>query len=82
VFFAIPIAGLNAQNVSAQTVPGVLPLDLLEDDGVTDIHGSVSTYSYTGSGTGTVVPEPSEFLPACLGLAGLARMYRLARKSR
>ncbi len=81
ILFAIPVADLNAQNVSAQTIPGQLPLDLLEDDGVTDIHGSVSTYSYTGSGAG-VVPEPSEFLPVCLGLVALARMYRLAGKSR
>ena len=54
VNFSIPAAGLNQTNVAAQAIVGLNPpVDLLEDDGVTDIQGSVSNYSYSG------VPEPS-----------------------
>ena len=54
VNFSIPAAGLNQTNVTAQAIFGLNPpVDLLEDDGVTDIQGSVSNYSYSG------VPEPS-----------------------
>jgi hypothetical protein len=72
--FKIPTAGLNAQNVAAQAIAGLNPpLDLLEDDGVTDIHGSVSQYSYTGP---AAVPEPSEIVPLGLifGLLALSRL--------
>lgn len=56
------IGSLNGSNISAQTISGFLPLDLLEDDGVTDIQGSITTYSSAG-GTGTnPVPEPSAWL--------------------
>ena len=49
--FRIPLGSLNSQNVAAQGIPNLNPsLDLLEDDGVTDIQGSVTTYSY--------IPEP------------------------
>ena len=68
--FQIPAAGLNSQNVSAQPIFGLLPLDLLEDDGITDIHGTVNTYSYTGA-VGAV-PEPSAFVPLALLLAAMA----------
>lgn len=70
--FQIPAASLNAQNVPATAIVGLLPMELLEDDGVTDIHGSVTTYSYTGA---AAVPEPAEFLPMCAGLAAMARLY-------
>ncbi len=40
--FMIPAASLNVMNVAAQNISGLLPLDLLEDDGVTDIQGSVT----------------------------------------
>lgn len=57
--FAIPASALNSANVAAQAIPGLNPsVDLLEDDGVTDIQGSINSYSYTGSGT-SAVPEPS-----------------------
>ena len=36
------------------------PLDLLEDDGATDIHGSITSYSYTSAET--AVPEPSSMV--------------------
>jgi hypothetical protein len=54
--FKIPAASLNSLNVTAQTIVPIAPLDLLEDDGVTDIQGSVTKYSYTGA---SPIPEPS-----------------------
>lgn len=60
--FMIPFANLNDQNITGQGVPNLLPLDLLEDDGVTDIHGLVTEYSYTG------VPEPSAIVFVGSGL--------------
>ena len=65
--FVIPSTNLNSQNVAAQGIPGLLPLDLLEDDGATDIHGSVTNYSYVSA---SPVPEPTLFvLTACCFVA-------------
>ena len=55
--FEIPAALLNSQNVAAIGLDQPHPLDLLEDDGVTDIHGQIATYSYTADTS--AVPEPS-----------------------
>ncbi len=68
--FAISSTDLNTQNVFAQEIPGLLPLDLLEDDGVTDIHGLATNYSYASA---SPVPEPagSAFAAAGLIVAGL-----------
>ncbi len=55
--FRILATGLNAQNVMATGLDPPHPLDLLEDDGVTDIHGTITSYSYTGRVS--AVPEPS-----------------------
>ena len=66
--FRIPAASLNSQNVAAEAVNGLTPLDLLEDDGATDIQGTVAQYSYTGVSS---VPEPSSiflFLPVVVWL--------------
>jgi len=63
--FMIPAANLNGQNVVAQGILNLLPLDLLEDDGVIDIHGSITNYSYTA---GSPAPEPSAFVLAVAGL--------------
>lgn len=63
--FSIAAAGLNSQNVAA-TGMGLAPLDLLEDDGVTDIHGSVTSYSETA------VPEPSSLVLMAGVLAAVA----------
>lgn len=73
--FQIPAAMLHSQNVAATGLDQPHPLDLLEDDGVTDIHGSIDQYSYTGVNT---VPEPSSVLLlgcvlAALGLIGKQR---------
>ena len=67
--FQIPAASLQMQNVAATGLDPPHPLDLLEDDGITDIHGSVTTYSYSGVAT---VPEPAMLWPLCFSLALLA----------
>jgi PEP-CTERM motif len=77
--FQIPATGLNSQNVAAAGLDQPHPLDLLEDDGVTDIHGTISSYSYARS---SAIPEPTSLLLFTGGLAfvGLAaRNYRPRR---
>lgn len=78
--FTILAGDLNRQNAAAQQTPNLLPLDLLEDDGVTDIHGIVTGYSYTPVGE---VPEPLSvtLLGTCLIAAGcIARSKKRAHK--
>src|SRR6267143_1981199 len=67
--FRIPAASLNSQNVAATGLDPPHPLDLLEDDGTTDIHGTITSYSYTG--TVSAVPEPSRAVLLSGLLAGL-----------
>ena len=69
--FQIPSAGLNSQNVTAQALFGLTPLDLLEDGGTTDIQGSVTSYSYIFD---SPVPEPSAIGPLALMVAAMAGM--------
>lgn len=65
VNFQIPAGMLADQNVPASTISGLSPaLDLLEDDGTTDIQGTVTGFSN--------VPEPSAALPLFLILATIA----------
>lgn len=78
--FLIPAASIHSANVIAQAVTGLTPpLDLLEDDGVTEVQGSIGSYSYSGSVS--PVPEPSETIPSIIGLAGLWLMRRRLRAS-
>jgi len=49
--FEIPATSLTSQNIVAIGLDQPHPLDLLEDDGATDIHGTITGYSYS--------PEPS-----------------------
>ena len=76
--FKIPAALLNSQSVAAIGLDPPHPLDLLEDDGITDIQGTITTYSYTGPAS--TVPEPS--LAGFLGcaLAGLIAANRMQIK--
>jgi hypothetical protein len=77
--FQIPAASLNFQNVGASTIFGLTPaLDLLEDDGTTDIQGSVSLYSYRGIVTSS--PEPSTFSAMIAGIVALAVICVLVGK--
>lgn len=66
--FQIPAAQLNQAGVTAQAIPALLPLDLLEDGGSTDVQGSVTGYSYAAAST---VPEPSTIGLLGCALAGL-----------
>lgn len=68
--FQILAASLNSQNVAATGLDQPHPLDLLEDDGTTDIHGSITGYSYTGAAS--TVPEPSTLVLLGGALAALA----------
>ena len=71
--FMILAADLNSQNAAAQAIPLLTPLDLLEDDGTTDIQGTVATYSYAATNG---VPEPAEALPISIMMLALAGMSR------
>jgi len=75
--FATPAMSLNAANAVVFPLFGLLPFDLLEDDGITDIHGSVTGYSYAPS---SAVPEPSALFLLAGGFAAvvLKRMKRPA----
>lgn len=77
--FEIAAAGLNATGVAATGMDQPHPLDLLEDDGVTDIHGDISTYSYTSS---SPVPEPSSLFLLCCALALVVGRKRLRGSAR
>ena len=79
--FAIPSGDLNAASAPATLISGLYPpVDLLEDDGTTDIQGLVTTYSYSppGSTTGNA-PEPAS-LPLLLCGLSLLVLARVGRK--
>ena len=77
--FEIPAAMLNSQNVTATGLDLPHPLDLLEDDGTTDIHGSITSYSYSSA-----APEPCSAILLGCGLMALAarRRYRTEIRTR
>jgi hypothetical protein len=77
--FRIPAASLNLQNVATVGLDPPHPLDLLEDDGVTDIHGSITAYSY--SGPTSSIPEPSSAIFLGCVLAALVAANRVGRKT-
>jgi hypothetical protein len=53
------------------------PLDLLEDDGTTDIHGSIDTYSGTAT---AVTPEPDSGSLLAIGLSAVALVNRVRHR--
>jgi hypothetical protein len=64
--FRIASTDLQSASAAAFLIPGLNPsLDLLEDDGVTDIQGSVTSFSNSS------VPEPSAIGLVAAGLAVL-----------
>lgn len=67
--FSIQQTQLNSANATPQGIATLLPFDLLEDDGVTDIHATVTSYSY---GPPSAVPEPSAAAMLALGCIALA----------
>ncbi len=62
--FQVPTSSLTGSNISAQPIPALLAVDLLEDDGATEIQGTLSNYSYTGT---TSTPEPSTLTMIAIG---------------
>jgi hypothetical protein len=68
--FKIPATMLNSHNVPAIGLDQPHPLDLLEDDGITDIQGSITTYT----GPASAVPEPSSAMLLGYVLTALAAM--------
>jgi hypothetical protein len=74
--FLIPSANLTSANTVAQGVPGLLALDLLEDDGVTDIHGVIADNNFTAT------PEPAGSVLLGTGLItlGLMQVKRRSKK--
>ena len=74
--FAIASTLINSAKAPAQAIGGIVPLDLLEDDGATDIQASLQTYSYQIS----AVPEPSAFyiLAAAIAIVVSARIRNRA----
>lgn len=77
LFFTIPSASLNAQNVPAGISFGQKPFELQEDSANTDIMGTVTTYSYTPTGA-VPTPEPGTLTllgSALLGLAARSRRF-------
>ena len=77
--FQIPAGSLNSISAQPLAVPGLLPLDLLEDDGVTDIHASIDSYSYRPASPS---PEPSPLVIVAAGaiVTALAAIWRRAGK--
>ena len=84
--FLIPAGDLNS--ISPVTpIQGLLGMDLLEDDGTTDIQGALSNYSYvlnSQNGQSGAAPETSSIYLVAIGLAmtlgGRAGRRHLARK--
>ena len=80
--FEILAANLNSPDTPAIGLDQPHPLDLLEDDGTTDIQGSITHYSYTNPAASA--PEPSALALLGCGLALLSagcrkRLHRNAK---
>ena len=75
--FRIPAASLTSLNVAATGLDPPHPLDLLEDDGITDIHGSITLFSNANAAQ---VPEPGPAAPVGLALIVLGAFGRSLRR--
>lgn len=64
--FSIPAAGLFSTDVGAAGFDQPHPLDLLEDDEITDIQGTITSYSAIQA---PIVPEPSSLSLIAVALA-------------
>ena len=79
--FKIPAALLHSQNVTATGLDEPHPLDLLEDedtDNPLDIHGTITTYSYTGA---AAVPEPAALTPLIIVFGAIAGFATKKKKN-
>jgi hypothetical protein len=75
--FRVPTSMIGGSGVSAIGLDQPHPLDLLEDDGITDLHGSIDTYS--GTVTTVVTPEPASGSLLAIGLSAMAMITNRAR---
>jgi len=79
--FSIPAALIGGSSVAATGLDQPHPLDLLEDDGGTDIHGTITQYSYQGT---SATPEPASatlFAAAAAVLAVCRMRFGASRRS-
>ncbi len=74
--FQILAAQLHSPTPTPNPIAGLLPFELLEDDGVTDIHGSLS------SGSLSAIPEPIQIMPLSVMIAALLWTRRLNSQKR
>lgn len=77
--FQIAAAMLGGTGVMATGLDQPHPLNLLEDDGTTDLQGSITTYSATGIPS-TVTPEPDSFLLLAFGLSATGVLARVRNR--
>jgi len=78
--FRILMTDLNSKTpVAATGLDQPHPMDLLEDDGGTDIQGSIATYSYRRSAS--PVPEPSSLSLLCVTAVGLLWLQRQRKRT-
>lgn len=76
--FSIPAGSMFSANVTAFGLDQPHPLELLEDDGITDIQGSIASFS---GNQASAVPEPScYFLLAAAAIGGIIRSSARRRK--
>ena len=73
--FRILAASLTSMNAPATGLDPPHPLDLLEDDGVTDLQGTIANHSYLGVAG---VPEPGSVLLVSSALAAI--LIQMKRK--